>query len=41
MCVPRVPQNSGDKLTHGEDIEESELSAEKAKLLVLKLLGME
>ncbi len=30
-----------DKLTHGEDIEESELPVEKAKLLTLKLLGAE
>ena len=30
-----------DKLTHGEDIEESELPVEKAKLLALKLLGTE
>lgn len=28
-----------DKLTHGEDINESELPVEKAKLLALKLLG--
>lgn len=30
-----------DKLTHGEDIEESELPVEKAKMLALKLLGIE
>ncbi len=30
-----------DKLTHGEDIEESELPVEKAKSLALKLLGTE
>jgi len=30
-----------DKLTHGEDIEESGLPVEKAKMLALKLLGTE
>ena len=30
-----------DKLTHGEDIEESELPVEKTKMLALKLLGTE